>query len=233
MLAGHRTIGGERVVGLERGERLHRLAEPLLVGDERPPALERVAHAGALEGVQLAAELEAVELGVLGVGERDRGRRAVVLGDQLVEQLARRARRRATLGCVGDEAVQVSASAGSAGTAMPHARGAVEEAAVASATGCASGRRLKSRAGAGSQIVTRSAPARRRRRSRAPARPAPACSPPRSSRAQRAREVVQLERPRARRSARRCRSRRAAPARSSVTTDAPSRSAGARRRACA
>ena len=82
--------GREGVVGLERRERLDGLAEPLLVGDEGAAALERVAHAGALEGVQLAAELEAVELGVLGVGERDRLGGALVLGRELLEQLAGR-----------------------------------------------------------------------------------------------------------------------------------------------
>ena len=44
------------VVLLERGERLDGLAQPLLVGDEQPPRLQRVAHAGALERPQLAAE---------------------------------------------------------------------------------------------------------------------------------------------------------------------------------
>ena len=49
----HRGIG---VVGLERGERLHGLAEPLLVGEERPARLQRVGDPGALERAQLAAE---------------------------------------------------------------------------------------------------------------------------------------------------------------------------------
>ena len=80
--------GREGLVGLERGQRLHGLAEALLVGDEGAPALERVAHAGALERMQLAAELQSVEVGVLGVGQRHRGRRAVVLGAQLVQHLA-------------------------------------------------------------------------------------------------------------------------------------------------
>jgi hypothetical protein len=82
---------GERLVGLERRQRLHRLAEALLVGDECLSALECVAHAGALERVELAAELEAFGQGSrVGVGERDDLLRAVVLGHQLVDQLARR-----------------------------------------------------------------------------------------------------------------------------------------------
>ena len=76
--------GRERLVRLECRERLNRLAETLLVGDERAPSLERVAHARALEGVELATERETLELGVLGVGERDDLLRALVLGRQLV-----------------------------------------------------------------------------------------------------------------------------------------------------
>ena len=90
MLAGQTTTVGKRVVRLDRRERLHGLAEPLLVGDEGAPPRERVAHAGALEGVQLAAELEAVELGVLGVRQRDGLGGALVLRHELLEQLARR-----------------------------------------------------------------------------------------------------------------------------------------------
>ena len=44
------------VVGLERGERLDGLAEPLLVGEERAARVEHVAHAGPLERLELAAE---------------------------------------------------------------------------------------------------------------------------------------------------------------------------------
>ena len=73
----------ERLVVLQRGQRLHGLAESLLVGDEGAPALQRVAHAGALERMQHAAELEPVELRVLRVGERNRGRRPLVLGHEL------------------------------------------------------------------------------------------------------------------------------------------------------
>ena len=46
----------ERAVGLERRERLDGLAEPLLVGDERAPRVERVAHARPLKRRELAAE---------------------------------------------------------------------------------------------------------------------------------------------------------------------------------
>ena len=80
MLAGQTTTVGNASSASMRRERLDGLAEPLLVGDERAPALERVAHARALERVQLAAELEAVQLGVLGVRERDRLGGALVLG---------------------------------------------------------------------------------------------------------------------------------------------------------
>ena len=82
--------GGERVVLLDRRERLHRLAEPLLVGDEGAPAAQRVAHARALERVQLAAELQAVQLRVLGVRERDGLGGALELVRELLEQLAGR-----------------------------------------------------------------------------------------------------------------------------------------------
>ena len=44
------------VVGLERGQRLDGLAEPLFVGDEHAPGVERVADARPLKRRQLAAE---------------------------------------------------------------------------------------------------------------------------------------------------------------------------------
>ena len=44
------------VVGLERRERLDGLAEPLLVGDECPPRIQRVADPSPLERRKLAAE---------------------------------------------------------------------------------------------------------------------------------------------------------------------------------
>ena len=47
--AGQTTTAGIRAVGLERGERLDGLAEPLLVGEERAAGLERVGDARALE----------------------------------------------------------------------------------------------------------------------------------------------------------------------------------------
>jgi hypothetical protein len=81
--------GGKCPVGLERGQSLHGLAEALLVGDEGAPAREGVAHARTLEGVQLPAEREILELGVLGVRERHGLGRALVLSHQLVDQLLR------------------------------------------------------------------------------------------------------------------------------------------------
>ena len=48
--------GGIGVVGLERGERLDRLAEALLVGQERAARVQRVADAGPLERLERAAE---------------------------------------------------------------------------------------------------------------------------------------------------------------------------------
>ncbi len=45
------------VVGLQRRQRLDRLAQPLLVGQERPPLLQQIGDAGALKRLQLAAEL--------------------------------------------------------------------------------------------------------------------------------------------------------------------------------
>ena len=77
--------GREGVVDLQRGQRLHGLAEALLVGDERAPALQRVAHPRPLEGVELTAQLEAVQLGVLRVRQRHRRGCAVVLGHELLE----------------------------------------------------------------------------------------------------------------------------------------------------
>jgi hypothetical protein len=50
--AGQTTTGRVGVVGLQRGQRLDRLAEPLLVGQERPPRLQRVGDARALERPQ-------------------------------------------------------------------------------------------------------------------------------------------------------------------------------------
>src|SRR5437764_5916354 len=47
----YRRVG---VVGLERGQRLDRLAQSLLVGEERTTRVEHVADAGPLERHQLA-----------------------------------------------------------------------------------------------------------------------------------------------------------------------------------
>ena len=58
------------VVGLERRERLDRLAEALLVGEERAADVERVADAGPLERLQRPAEARG------DLGDRLAGRRA-------------------------------------------------------------------------------------------------------------------------------------------------------------
>jgi len=78
---------GIRRGGLERGERLDRLAEPLLVGEERAPLGEQVADAGALERLELAAEAGDVQLGVGGAGERYETCGACVLLADLLQQL--------------------------------------------------------------------------------------------------------------------------------------------------
>ena len=80
-------------VGLERGERLDGLAEPLLVGQERPARVEHVAHAGPLKRRQLAAERRRDRLDRLGVvsaraAHRVRGGAALV--QQPLEHLAGR-----------------------------------------------------------------------------------------------------------------------------------------------
>ena len=86
--------GGIGVVGLERRQRLDRLAQALLVGQEGAPGAQRVAHARPLEGRELAAEHGG------GLGDRLAGRRArgadlaqrlVVLLAQLLEGLLGRA----------------------------------------------------------------------------------------------------------------------------------------------
>ena len=82
--------GREGVVGLEGGERLNGLAEALLIGDEGAPALERITHSRTLERMELAAELQVVELGVLCVGQRHGLRGALVLGVELGDELAHR-----------------------------------------------------------------------------------------------------------------------------------------------
>ena len=79
----------EGVVGLERGERLDRLAEALLVGEERAPALQQVGDPGALEGLELAAEAIHVELRVVSGRQLDQPGRAGVLLARLLEQLER------------------------------------------------------------------------------------------------------------------------------------------------
>ena len=100
--------------------------------------------------MQLAAELEAVELGVLGVGQRDGRRRA-----RRARPPARRSARGARLvdlrprGCVVDEAGEVLGQRRVGGHRDGRGGLAVEEAARRARTRCASGSRLKSRAGRG------------------------------------------------------------------------------------
>ncbi|MEA2144081.1 MAG: SWI/SNF-related matrix-associated actin-dependent regulator of chromatin subfamily A-like protein 1, partial [Solirubrobacteraceae bacterium] len=79
---------GEGVVGLQRGERLDRLAEALLVGQERASRVEHVPHARPLERLERAAE-PLGDLGDrLGAGRpraADGVRRVRVLGAQLAQ----------------------------------------------------------------------------------------------------------------------------------------------------
>ena len=78
------------VVLLERGERLHGLAEALLVGQERAPRAHHIGDAGALERPQLAAEdgLDRERIGVMGARAADVVDGGVVLDPQRVEPLA-------------------------------------------------------------------------------------------------------------------------------------------------
>ena len=77
----HGRVGA---VGLERGERLDRLAETLLVGEKRAALRQQVAHAGALKGLELAAEARHVDVAVGGRRERhEPGRVRVLLANAL------------------------------------------------------------------------------------------------------------------------------------------------------
>ena len=112
----HRRVG---VVGLQRGQRLDRLAEPLLVGQERPPRLQRVGDAGALERPQLAAErgLDLQRRPVVrprAADVDDRARRARPAGGRARRRRSRRPRPRT---CAG------SARAARAGRGRPAASG--------------------------------------------------------------------------------------------------------------
>ena len=69
----------ECAIGLQRGERLDRLAEPLLVGEQRAPLREGVADRRALKRPQLPAESVDVKLRVMGERQRDRRFRASAL----------------------------------------------------------------------------------------------------------------------------------------------------------
>ena len=76
-------------VGLDRRQRLDGLAEPLLVGDERAPRVQRVAHARPLKRRQLAAEHgrdRGDRLAARRARLADRRQRLVVLGAQPVER---------------------------------------------------------------------------------------------------------------------------------------------------
>ena len=135
--------GREGVVGLERGERLHGLAEPLLVGDERAAALERVAHACALEGVQLAAELEVWRSASSAYDSATVSARAVVLADQLVQQRRARARRRGPRGARPRSRRAAAPAPGRPEPPRPRAASRSKKR-PARGTGCASGSRRKS-----------------------------------------------------------------------------------------
>ncbi len=76
------------LIGLERRERLHRLAEPLLVGEERAPRRKRIADRRPLKRGELAAE-HALRLrdrlGGARAGVRDRALRRTVLVAEALE----------------------------------------------------------------------------------------------------------------------------------------------------
>ncbi len=72
--------GRERLVHVQRGKRLDGLAQPLLVGEERAPLRQDVAHRGTLKRPQLASEPVDAQLGVMRERERDRRFGASPLG---------------------------------------------------------------------------------------------------------------------------------------------------------
>ena len=79
-----------RVVGLERGERLDGLAEPLFVGEERAARVEHVAHRGPLERRESAAEHRGGRVDRIRLsrpGAADRVGRGVALGEEPGEHL--------------------------------------------------------------------------------------------------------------------------------------------------
>ena len=82
--------GREGVVGLEGRERLHGLAQPLLVRQEGAPRVERVGHAGPLERPQLAAQprLDLQRRPVVRPRAPHAVDRLLVLGPQAIEHLA-------------------------------------------------------------------------------------------------------------------------------------------------
>ncbi len=97
----------ERVVGLERGERLDGLAKPLLVGEERAARIEHVVHPGPLERRERAAEHRGGgvdRLRLTCAGAADRVGCGVALGEQPGKHLVGRLRHLHLV--AGDEAVK-------------------------------------------------------------------------------------------------------------------------------
>jgi hypothetical protein len=81
---------GEGAVSLERRKRLDRLAEPLLIGQERATGVERVADSGPLIRRQLTAEQSCHSrdrLSVIGARAPDRVRRFDALGSKRLDDL--------------------------------------------------------------------------------------------------------------------------------------------------
>ena len=112
----------EGAVGLERRERLDRLAEPLLVGEEASARVERVAHARPLERLQLAAE-HGRDLGDR-LAPRSRARRRIAPAASACSARSsaeHRPRRRASTStpCSARNASSCSTSHGSIGSARP------------------------------------------------------------------------------------------------------------------
>ncbi len=87
-----RGTDDDRGVGvrcLDRRERLDRLAEALLVGEEGTALLEQVADSCPLEGLQLARQSGHLERGIGCSGELHKTRRGCVLLAHLLQQLER------------------------------------------------------------------------------------------------------------------------------------------------
>ena len=85
--AGQTTTAGYASSASSVGERLHRLAEALLVGQERAPRVQQVAHAGPLERRELALpQAQRQRLGAAGARAAHRLDRLVVLGAHAGEE---------------------------------------------------------------------------------------------------------------------------------------------------